>query len=164
MRAAARAAPRQPYYQSERSDIYTESYKAGSKGAGLPLLLLPQPAPRRQCAPHASDGKVIYRRHLPGADRRGNRRKRNKTRAPAYRLMVPTRGHRLHRTAIWAIYAENLAARLRRLLPAPGRRRVCLSAGRRGGRCPDGRHRGRARGRPAIHHAAPALAVPVSWA
>ena len=62
----SKGGPHEPYYQSECSGIYTESYKkTGSQGRCLSLLLLPQSAPCRQCAPHLGRQRHLSW-HLPG--------------------------------------------------------------------------------------------------
>ena len=69
-----------------RGDLYRKLPQAGAEGAGVPLLLLPLPAARRQCTPHLGRQRIY--RHLPGLTPEEIAEKRKK-KAPAYRLMVP---------------------------------------------------------------------------
>ena len=94
-------------------------------------------------APHTSDGNVVYPgtcRGLTAAEIAGKTQKES----PGLPPDGAGRGHHIRGRLHGPAHREP-AARLRRFLPAPGRRRVRLSAGRGGGRCPHGRHRSGAR-------------------
>ena len=149
-----------PYYQSECGDIYTESYrKLEQRGAGVPLLLLPLPAARRQRTPHLGRQRHLSG-HLPGTDAGRDRGKAQKE-SPCLPPDGAGRGNHLYGRLHGHPHGEP-APGLRRFLSAPGRRGVCLSVGGGGGRCPHGRHRGGARGRSAFLHGAAAVPVPAA--
>ena len=84
----SKGGPHEPYYQSECSGIYTESYKK-LEAMGL---VYPCFCSRSQLhaasAPHTSDGNVIYPGTCRGLTAEEIAEKRKK-KAPAYRLMVP---------------------------------------------------------------------------
>ena len=84
----SKGGPHEPYYQSECSSIYTESYKK-LEAMGL---VYPCFCSRSQLhaasAPHTSDGNVIYPGTCRGLTAEEIAEKRKK-KAPAYRLMVP---------------------------------------------------------------------------
>ena len=83
----SKGGPHEPYYQSECSGIYTESYKK-LEAMGL---VYPCFCSRSQLhaasAPHTSDGNVIYPGTCRGLTAEEIAEKRKK-KAPAYRLMV----------------------------------------------------------------------------
>ena len=84
----AAAGPHPPYYQSECSGIYAESYrKLEDMGLVYPCFCSRSQL-HAASAPHTSDGNVIYPgtcRGLTAAEIAEKRKKK----APAYRLMVP---------------------------------------------------------------------------
>ena len=84
----SKGGPHEPYYQSECSGIYAESYKK-LEAMGL---VYPCFCSRSQLhaasAPHTSDGNVIYPGTCRGLTAEEIAEKRKK-KAPAYRLMVP---------------------------------------------------------------------------
>ena len=84
----SKGGPHEPYYQSECSSIYTESYKK-LEAMGL---VYPCFCSRSQLhaasAPHTSDGNVVYPGTCRGLTAEEIAEKRKK-KAPAYRLMVP---------------------------------------------------------------------------
>ncbi len=150
-------------YQSECAGRSTpQATKSWKSAAWLcTRVLLPRPAARGQCAPHLGRQRHLSR-HLPGPDRRPDRRKAQKE-SPGLPGAGAGRGNHLFGRLHGPAHGE-LAAGLRRLLPAPGGRRVCLSAGRGGGRCPHGGHRGGAGVGPAVLHGPAALPVPSAGA
>ena len=84
----SRGGPHPPYYQSECSGIYAESYqKLEAMGLVYPCFCSRSQL-HAASAPHTSDGNVIYPgtcRGLTAAEIAEKRKKK----APAYRLMVP---------------------------------------------------------------------------
>ena len=142
-----------------RGHLYPKLPQAGAEGAGVPLFLLPLPAARRQRTPHLGRQRHLPG-HLPGTDAGRDRGKAQKE-SPCLPPDGAGRGNHLYGRLHGHPHGEP-AAGLRRLLPAPGRRGVCLSAGGGGGRCPHGRHRGGARGRSAFLHGAAAVPVPAA--
>ena len=142
-----------------RGDLYRKLPQTGAEGAGVPMLLLPLSAARRQRTPHLGRQRHLPG-HLPGADAGGNCGKAQKE-SPCLPSDGAGRGDHLYGRLHGHPYGKP-AAGLRRFLPAPGRRRVCLSVGGGGGRCPHGCYRGGARRRPAILHGAAAVPVPAA--
>ena len=80
--------PAGPYYQRERSNIYTEYYNQLSEQGLVYPCFCSRSQLHAASAPHASDGNVIY----PGTCRgltEDERQARAKKKAPAWRVMVP---------------------------------------------------------------------------
>ena len=84
----SKGGPHEPYYQSECSGIYTESYKKlEARGLVYPCFCSRSQL-HAASAPHTSDGNVIYPGTCRGLTAEEIAEKRKK-KAPAYRLMVP---------------------------------------------------------------------------
>ena len=84
----SRGGPHPPYYQSECSGIYAESYrKLEAMGLVYPCFCSRSQL-HAASAPHTSDGNVIYPGTCRGLTAEEIAEKRKK-KAPAYRLMVP---------------------------------------------------------------------------
>ena len=128
--------PHGPYYQSECATSTPGSTKSWKRRALCTPASVPAPSCTRPARPTPRTGKRHLSRHLPGPDRRPDRRKAQKE-GPGLPGAGAGRGDHLFGRLHGPPHGE-LAAGLRRLLPAPGGRRVRLSAGRGGGRCPHG--------------------------
>ena len=111
-------------------------------------------------APHTSDGNVIYPGTCRGLTAEEIAEKRKK-KAPAYRLMVPDENIAFT-DGCMGEHTENLLRDCGDFYLRRADGVFAVSAGRRGGRRPDGCHRSRARGRPAFLYGAAALSVPAS--
>ena len=84
----SRGGPHPPYYQSECSGIYAESYrKLEAMGLVYPCFCSRSQL-HAASAPHTSDGNVVYPGTCRGLTAEEIAEKRKK-KAPAYRLMVP---------------------------------------------------------------------------
>ena len=126
----------------------------------LSLLLHARRAPRRQRA-----ARQRRHAHLPRRLPRPFGRRGRPPQCPAHPGHAPTRArHRRPRRRRDRIRGPHVRGpmrgtrhRVRRFFGVPQRRRFCLSASRGGRRRCHGRHRGRARMRPAGLHAAPNL-------
>ena len=101
-------APNRPSTRARGRKFYQYYYnKLGRPGAGLSLLLQPQPAPRRQ-RPPPQRWPGGLRRHLPESDARTGGRKGEDPRPRLAGAGCPTRSS-ASPTAHMGYYAENLA-------------------------------------------------------
>jgi len=146
-----------PYYQSECGDIYTQSYrKLEQKGLVYPCFCSRSQL-HAASAPHTSDGNVIYPGTCRGLTPEEIAEKRKK-KAPAYRLMVPDEAITFT-DGCMGTHTENL---LRDCGDFYLRRADGVFAYQLAVVVDDGRHRGGARGRPAVLHGAAAVPVPAA--